>query len=260
VKEAGTLSLQMRSDLSVSEKGPGDFVTDADRALSKLLVFKISQRMPGDLIVSEEGDRQQAASRRTWLIDPIDGTDHYLHKKSDQFSVMVGLVLDGVPAYGWVCQPARNIIYHGGVGFGAFVQVGDAAETRLADLESIISRDTKRIIIGRRDSRNRPWLRDMTDVSTMAVGSVGVKVIWVLENRADIVAQMHGLMSVWDTAAPAALALGAGMEVGTDEELKPLRFPAVYDASTYKQRFPVVFGRPGTIEWSRKHLMTKPSL
>jgi 3'-phosphoadenosine 5'-phosphosulfate (PAPS) 3'-phosphatase len=91
------------------------------------------------------------------------------------------------------------------------------------------------------------------------VGSIGVKVIWVLEDRADIVAQLHGRMSVWDTAAPWAIALGAGCEAGAGDDLESrIPFPDVYEPATFKHAFPIVIGRPGTLDWCRKWLMTEP--
>jgi 3'(2'), 5'-bisphosphate nucleotidase len=257
-RQAGELALSMRSHLKVTEKAPGDIVTDADRALSELIVSELSLSMPNDLIVSEEGDRQQAASTRTWLIDPIDGTDYYV-KNSRQFSVMIGLVVNGAPAYGWVYQPTEELLYWGGPGQGAFRQQGTGASEVVSIEKHLSSCAEKRIIIGRRDARNHPWLEGMPDVVLKQVGSIGVKVIWVLEDRADIVAQLHGLMSVWDTAAPAAIALGAGCEVGTGDNLAArVPFPDIYEPATFKHAFPIVIGRPGTLDWCRKCLMTEP--
>lgn len=258
IQEAGQLAMSMRSQIAISEKAPGDLVTNADRAVSRLIVDALAQRMPDDLIVSEEGDRQQAASQRTWLIDPIDGTDHYV-RNSRQFSVMIGLVVDGKPAYGWVYQPTESLLVHGGPGCGTVRKHAQEPESTVPTAESLGATAPKRIIIGRGDARNRPWLERMKGVSLKQVGSVGVKVIWILEDKADIVAQMHGRMSVWDTAGPAAIALGAGLEVGAGKRLEPeLRFPAVYNGETFKQRFPIVIGRAGTLAWAREFLLERP--
>lgn len=260
IRQAGKLALDMRQGVAVMEKAPGDFVTDADKAVSRMLVGALSGRFPGDLIVSEEGDRQQASPHRTWLIDPIDGTDHYM-RNSQQFSVMVGILIDGVPRYGWVYVPTEQILYSGGPSMGAFKQHGDDLPMPIPASEPLSYRETKRIIIGRKDARMRPWLERMTNITIRQVGSIGVKVCWVIDDRADVVAQLHGRMKVWDTAGPAALALGAGLEVGTGAELKEeLPFPQVYDPSTFEQRFPVVIGKPGSLDWSRQFLMREPAI
>jgi 3'(2'), 5'-bisphosphate nucleotidase len=253
--EAGRMALDMRQRIQVSEKAPGDYVTDADQAVSRLIVSSLCRRMPGDLIVSEEGDRQQARSHRTWLVDPIDGTDHYM-RNSRQFSVMIGLLVDGEPAYGWVYQPTEEILYFGGPGSGTFMQKINCDPAAVVVSERLDQQKVKRIIIGRRDSRNRPWLANMNDLRLFQVGSMGIKVIFVLEDRADMVAQLHGRMNVWDSAGPAAIALGAGLEVGSGPELAPhLPYPDVFDESTFRQQFPIVIGRPGTLAWAREFLM-----
>jgi 3'-phosphoadenosine 5'-phosphosulfate (PAPS) 3'-phosphatase len=255
-KRAGQLALSMRANLHVSEKAPGDRVTDADRAISKMLVEALAERFPDDLIVSEEGDRQQAASRRAWLIDPIDGTDQYVGS-SDQFSVMIGLLVERKPAYGWVFQPTKNKLYFGGPQRGAWVIEADEPAKAVSPLPALETRAEIRLIIGKRDARSRPWLAQMPEVSMRFVGSMGVKVIWVLEDRSDMVAQLHGKMSVWDTAGPAALALGAGLEIASGDPLDGgLNFPERFEPGTFVQAFPIIVGRSGTLAWSRRYLST----
>lgn len=253
-KRAGQVALSMRANLNVSEKAPGDVVTDADRAISKLIVDALAERFPDDLIVSEEGDRHKANSQRAWLIDPIDGTDQYVGN-SDQFSVMIGLLEAGKPAYGWVFQPTKHRLYCGGPGQGAWLDAGDEAVKPVSAVGGLDEREQIRLIIGKRDSRSRPWLAEMPQVTMRFVGSMGVKVIWVLEERADVVAQLHGKMSVWDTAGPAALALGAGLEVVSGDFFQAgLAFPERFEPATYRQAFPIVVGRAGTLAWSRRYL------
>ncbi|MGH9552500.1 MAG: 3'(2'),5'-bisphosphate nucleotidase CysQ family protein [Terriglobales bacterium] len=258
-RRAGKLALEMRAGVAVMEKAPGDVVTAADKAVSRLIVSELSERFPGDLIVSEEGDRQQASSNRTWLIDPIDGTDHYV-KNSKQFSVMIGVLFEGYAGYGWVYKPVEDMLYFGGPGLGAFRQIGESIPEPLAAAEPLAGREYKRLIIGRRDARMRPWLERMPDVTLRQVGSMGVKVSWILEDRADLVAQMHGRMSVWDTCAPAAIALGAGLEVGSGNDLQPtLPFPKTFEPDTFVQSFPIVIGVPGTLKWARDFLLHEPA-
>src|SRR6185437_14481709 len=85
-RAAGKLALRMRADAVISEKsGPRDFVTDADVACSQLIVEKLKTRFPQDSIISEEDSADGAqtsfdpaassTAERTWMIDPIDGTE-----------------------------------------------------------------------------------------------------------------------------------------------------------------------------------------
>src|ERR1700722_18523743 len=79
IVEAGRLAPDMRANIQISEKtGPYDRVTSADVALSKLIVQKLVQRFPDDRVISEEDSvhKEFPPTGRTWLIDPIDGTDN----------------------------------------------------------------------------------------------------------------------------------------------------------------------------------------
>jgi 3'(2'), 5'-bisphosphate nucleotidase len=253
--ESGALAMSMRERLAVSEKAPGDLVTDADRAISRLIVKALSERMPHDKIISEEGDQQNGAHERIWLIDPIDGTDRYI-KNCTQFSVMIGLVCQGNPCLGWVYQPSEKLLYFGGPDCGTFRQEGTQALSQVHCSTTVNERKKLRLIIGKGDLRKHSWLESVPDLHTRFVGSMGVKVIWVLEDRADMVAQLHGRMSVWDTAGPAAVALGGGLEVGSGDEFAAgLSFPNNYTRDNLKQAFPIVVGKPGTLSWSRQHIL-----
>ena len=113
-QEAGALAASMREGVFIEEKtGPDDKVTAADFTLSKLLVTNLHKRFPNDKIVSEEDDAKDGFTNRLWLIDPIDGTDNYI-RNDGQWSVMVGLLIDLKPVFGWVMAPANMTLYFGG--------------------------------------------------------------------------------------------------------------------------------------------------
>ena len=69
---------QNAEDLSIVEhKGEGDFATHVDVGVEKLIVEDIGKRFPGDAILAEEGhSTTQFAGKRTWIIDPICGTNN----------------------------------------------------------------------------------------------------------------------------------------------------------------------------------------
>lgn len=56
-------------------KAAGDFATEVDIAVEKLIVSEIKKKFPSDLILAEEEHSGTAISdNRTWIIDPICGT------------------------------------------------------------------------------------------------------------------------------------------------------------------------------------------
>ena len=65
--------------LQVSAKGPGDFVTSADKRTEKILIQEL-QTHPDYGIVSEEaGLINKLNTKNRWIIDPIDGTMNFLN-------------------------------------------------------------------------------------------------------------------------------------------------------------------------------------
>lgn len=255
VREAGAIALTMREGVSIKEKsGPNDKVTEADCALSSLLVKRLSERFPDDAVVSEEDERHapNGSARRLWLVDPIDGTDNYI-SNDGQYSVMVGLLVHGQPVFGWVFAPVWRVLYFGGPGYGAFRQE-DGKESSQFELLSKINLESRaRVIMGGRDRRSHPWVTELPQVQVVKMGSIGLKVAKVLEDAADLYVHLGGKLKTWDTAGPIAIALGGALEVGPIEEGE-----IVFPIDSIKLESSVIIGRPGCLEWSRTYIAHPP--
>lgn len=116
-REAGRVAIQFfgQTGLSVESKGQLDPVTQADRAVERLIVERLAQTFPDDGIVGEEGAAAASRSGRTWVIDPIDGTLNFI-RGSDQWSVSIGLFDGTRPVLGAVYLPALDRMVVGGIG------------------------------------------------------------------------------------------------------------------------------------------------
>lgn len=69
-----------RSKLAVGLKGKNDLVTRADTDVEKEIIRVIHESFPDDEILAEESASETALTdRRTWIIDPIDGTTNFAH-------------------------------------------------------------------------------------------------------------------------------------------------------------------------------------
>ncbi len=78
-------------NLQVSVKGPGDFVTAADRRAEKVVFEELSRARPGYSFLMEEGGAVEGNDKtHTWHIDPLDGTSNFLHG-IPIFAVSIGL-------------------------------------------------------------------------------------------------------------------------------------------------------------------------
>ena len=67
-------------NLQVSRKGPGDFVTNADKRTEKILREELGKARPAYGLLGEEGGLVKGSDPdHRWLVDPIDGTTNFIH-------------------------------------------------------------------------------------------------------------------------------------------------------------------------------------
>src|SRR5262249_47628816 len=77
--------------LQVSLKGPGNFVSAADRRAEETLHAELTKARPGYGFLGEEsGPREGADKTHTWIVDPLDGTTNFLHG-IPQFAISIAL-------------------------------------------------------------------------------------------------------------------------------------------------------------------------
>ena len=108
-------------NLQVSQKGPANFVTAADRRAEETLYEELSKARPNYGFLGEEGGMREGADKsHRWIVDPLDGTTNFLHG-SPQFAISVGLEREGVIVAGLVYNPANDELYVAEKGKGAFL-------------------------------------------------------------------------------------------------------------------------------------------
>ena len=114
--EAGAEALAFfngQGALAVETKAPGDFVSDADRAVEMTLRRLLQRDFPGIDVLGEEYGG--AVSARYWAVDPIDGTSNFL-SGLPFWTISLGLMQDGQPVLGGVIAPAMGLLAVGALG------------------------------------------------------------------------------------------------------------------------------------------------
>ncbi len=123
-------------NLQVSRKGPGDFVSAADRKAEKILRESLEKSRPGyGFVMEEEGVIQGTDTSHRWHIDPLDGTTNFLHGLP-QFAISEGLERDGQIVAGVIYDPAKDELFIAERGKGAYLnnrRIRVAARGDLAD-------------------------------------------------------------------------------------------------------------------------------
>lgn len=79
VKKAYEL-IKYGNHYNVSIKDDDTLVTEADKILDKYIIEQIREKFPNDNFLTEETYSNNKLSSRTWIVDPIDGTAHFIKK------------------------------------------------------------------------------------------------------------------------------------------------------------------------------------
>ena len=108
--------------LTVTAKGPKDFVSEIDRAAEAAIVETIHGSYPDHAILAEEGTGRDGnvGSEYLWIIDPLDGTTNFLHG-FPQYCVSIALAHRNVVQQGVIYDPVRNDLFTATRGRGAFL-------------------------------------------------------------------------------------------------------------------------------------------
>ncbi|MFN3075425.1 MAG: inositol monophosphatase family protein [Alphaproteobacteria bacterium] len=109
-----------------SKTHPGDLVTEADLQTEFQLTRRLTDLLPGSVVVGEESvhhDRR-VLERLTeeapvWVLDPVDGTGNFAHGRTS-FGVIVSLVTRKEIVAGWIHDPIKNITLRTEVGAGVW--------------------------------------------------------------------------------------------------------------------------------------------
>ena len=108
-------------NLQVSSKGPGDFVTKADREAERIIKEELLGGRPTYGWLGEEtGETAGQDPTRRWIVDPLDGTTNYLHGLP-HWAVSIALEHKGEIVSGVVFDPAKDEMYVAEKGTGAWM-------------------------------------------------------------------------------------------------------------------------------------------
>lgn len=121
-RSAGTIIMRAANRLDkvlVSEKLPGDFVTDVDKSAEREIIATIQKAYPDHCILSEEiGEVAGRNEDYQWIIDPIDGTRNFIHG-FPHFAVSIAVSHKGKIEHGVIYDPIRDEIFSASRGKGA---------------------------------------------------------------------------------------------------------------------------------------------
>ncbi len=104
-------------DLAVDTKPDLTPVTEADRAIERVLRSHLGRYRPGDDVLGEEFGGEASGIGRQWVLDPIDGTKNYV-RGVPVWSTLIALIVHGHAVVGVVSAPALGRRWWAATGLG----------------------------------------------------------------------------------------------------------------------------------------------
>ncbi|MBZ9988752.1 inositol monophosphatase [Mesorhizobium sp. BH1-1-5] len=197
-------------NLQVSMKGPGDYVSQADRKAEEIVFTELSKARPGYAFLMEErGAVEGEDAQHRWIVDPLDGTTNFLHG-IPIFSVSIALERQGQVVAGVVYNPAMDELYTAERGGGAFMndrRLRVAGRSKLTD--AVIGCGVPHLGRGQHGNFLIELRNVMAEVSGVRrLGSAALDLAYVAAGRMDGFWETG--LSSWDIAAGMLLVREAG--------------------------------------------------
>ena len=123
---------------TLKDSDSNQVLTEADLAISRLLLSRIQEHYPRHNVLDEEAGIIDHGSEYTWILDPIDGTSNFA-AGVPTYGIMAGLLHGGQPIAGGIVLPAFHELYWAEHGQGAFRRVLSDAEIASEDARLTVS-------------------------------------------------------------------------------------------------------------------------
>jgi myo-inositol-1(or 4)-monophosphatase len=193
-----------------------DVVTEADRAVERLVVTHLSEIRPADAVLGEEyGPAGPAGPARRggvrWILDPIDGTVNYLYGLAP-YAVSLAAEVDGQVVCGVVREATTGEEWTAVRAGGAYRGGRRLAGSPVAELGQALVATGFAYAARRRAHQARVLAELLPEVRDVRrLGSAAVDLCLAAEGRVD--AYYERGLNPWDYAAGVLIASEAGLRV-----------------------------------------------
>lgn len=223
-----------KGDIKVESKDNSSPVTIADKKASETITSYLDVHF-GIPAVSEENiedfNADDLDGKVYFLIDPIDGTKHFI-KKDDEFSINIALMFGGVVVCGFVYMPALDVLYYSLPGDGAYKveNVNDFGSKPVRIFANTFGKGNEELnVISGGSTKNNTFTKSFLEslgkevkVNLSQHGS-SYKMCLIAEGKQDVYPRFGGTCE-WDTAAPFAILKEAGGSIITLPQEEEMTF------------------------------------
>jgi len=216
---AGRKALELAGEgLSIHTKSDHSPVTAADLAVDRLIHETVARHFPEDGWLSEEqqDDRERLRKKRTWIVDPIDGTRAFI-KNVPEFCISVALVENACPMIAAILNPSTGELFTAIRGKGVHFTGGTGGPWQSLDAD-----DPPLVLVNPWELRKGRFHSLSHQAQFQPVGSIAYALATVAAGRAAAAATLEG-GNEWDVAAGTLLIEEAG-GIMTDARGERFRF------------------------------------
>jgi len=225
LQAGGRIDVLYQENIGHTLKQDKSPVTQADLEANAILCKALkSLNIP---LVTEESEQSHLINTTTvkeWiLIDPLDGTKEFINK-TDEFTVNVALIKEGIVQFGVIYCPPLKTLYVGGVDVPSYKVVNASnpipldANFTTANLRVAVSRsypDDETISYSKQLAMEKP-------LEYITAGS-SLKFCLLADGKIDVYPRLTGLME-WDVAAGHAIVKGANKNMYAVNTLKEVTY------------------------------------
>jgi myo-inositol-1(or 4)-monophosphatase len=203
--------------LQVSQKGPGNFVSAADLRSEKILFEELQKARPDFGFLLEEGGEVKGKDPTSrWIIDPLDGTNNFLHG-IPYWAISIALEQNGEIVAGLIYNPILDEVFRAEKGTGAFMRNKRLRVSGRRELQhSVIVGGTP----GQRPGRPNmtAYQQQLEAIYMSGAGyrrncSASLDLAYVAAGRYE--AYWEDNLKAWDVAAGVLIVKEAGGHIGT---------------------------------------------
>ncbi len=181
--------------LQVSKKGPYDFVTKTDKHVEKILIEELSKIKKNYSFLTEEtGIIKNKDNKNIWIVDPIDGTNNFLHG-IPHFAISIALQSKDEILSGLIFDPIKDEMFFAEKNKGAFLNNHRLKVSNKISLEECLF------------SSNTEGVK-FSNLNMRCSGSAALDLAYVASGRLD--GYFQNKINLWDVAAGTLLVKEAG--------------------------------------------------
>ena len=187
--QAGQKCLQAAEQMDrveIAYKGAIDLVTSVDREVERFIRGEIERKFPAHQVVGEEDGESGTSGTYRWFIDPIDGTNSFIHGLPG-FCVSISCEKDGEPEVAAIYAPVLKQLFSAERGAGAYLNGEKLQVTTCTRLIESIWATGFACVRGNLEKNNLdnfsrilPEIRDFR-----RMGSAALDLAWVAAGRLD---------------------------------------------------------------------------